>query len=336
MKKIDTCIPFQPFFVDCRYAIVFSAIKTFDIGIFPILADATFLYGFDDTRKSRVKFFSDPLITPLSVKMKQMGITRRTTYVNEHNLVKNIECCIDKGEPIFVNIDIFYTKLKWLPWLVFDKVISKDHASHGILIYGYDSESKVFFILDDGGDGCFTDIMAYEELVEAYIGNTALNNSKDSIIQVYSGLNYQQTGLWQEIAPHCRCFAQNQLNNKSIINENHFLVSSILSNVEDILSSETGFEEYGALRAFTLQCFQLKNAMKYCISQLFPHEHELICLLDRITFHWRIVYMNFNKAFVSNNISESAVTNVYDRIEKIQDLEVQCHAYMFERLVQYA
>ena len=83
--------------------------------------------------------------------------------LNKENLIETIQEKIEKNKYCFFLLDMYYIDEWWM------KKKERYHCTHQSLIYGYDCEKKVFYIVDFFKKKYQSISVSYELLVEAYI-----------------------------------------------------------------------------------------------------------------------------------------------------------------------
>lgn len=139
LKIIEQIHPFNEFFYrDCFYNSLFSIINYAQGDIGNILANEIQLYDYMPANVLKVGIVTIS-IEPMNKVLEDMNVF---CYSSQHKVEPyEIYDALDNDMPVIVMVDCFEESIR-------GEYYQKEHFDHNLLIYGYDLEQSIFYIIE--------------------------------------------------------------------------------------------------------------------------------------------------------------------------------------------
>lgn len=135
-KTIDNIVPYKPIRLDCFRQALIPIIIHYNKIYQPLL-----LMNYVYLKYSDKLIFEDHWVRNNCDSYKDIGIFVCNDTVTVDDYINKICTYIDNDIPVISLMDLFYNKL-------YPSVYLSLHSKHGVPVYGYDKENKLFDILD--------------------------------------------------------------------------------------------------------------------------------------------------------------------------------------------
>ena len=188
---------FKPYnqldYFDCYCKAMFHIMDYFQIDVYRFLLNQ--LYGYRYTKNDKFSFCLYQYSLQQDT-LEYTGLIREIITLSENPIIQ-INRSIEEGKPVLILIDCFY-----LPFRI--DAYNTSHLNHFICIYGFDSEKRVFYVVDHDYVNSFAyrkhelEYDAFMEFINAsrnkqlsffaFSKDEAIDQSDQSYIQEYSNM----------------------------------------------------------------------------------------------------------------------------------------------------
>jgi len=187
LKKVE---PFNDiFFKTCYYNSFFSALYTGDKDIYPFLQND--ISGYDIVNnKIEVKYHP---AKPIETILEQSGIIMDDS-APIGNLINDIVTSLSADKVVIVAVDCYYEPIR-------KEMFLKNNWAHSLLVYGFDMEKRLFYVLEHSGvyhlDYKAAEI-GFDDLVNAYDGYRK-NFGKTFLFPEYTRISFRKENCIENI-----------------------------------------------------------------------------------------------------------------------------------------
>lgn len=272
--------------------------------------------------------------------------------IQSDNLIEDIELSISSQHPVILSIDCFYEPLR-------RDTFMKDHWPHNILVYGYGSIKKEFYVLEHRHKDSLRygqQVIQYKDLENCYKGYLTNFKDLDSINSNYNRLVYDNMGehntfysfrvakdnnsndLSQENSKIKaeNDFLQNLSTNKELIYSGQAILINFCSTLKDIVSDEIILTS--VLDELVDSINNIVNAKKveaYRLSKLFPGKLETISILNDMIELWDSIRAHIVKYQLLPECNINVLVDISKYIDKLRGLE-EAYVDMLYKILPYA
>jgi len=142
MKKM---FPFSNYpFLNCSHNSLLTIAAYYNKDTFSIINNFVTIYRFDENKIKDRGYFKLEVVNFKSLDqiLGEMGITINHIFPFASTLQSQIITSLSKGNPVAIYIDLYYQRGREFYYL-------KQHGSHPVLVYGFNSTRNEVYIVDD-------------------------------------------------------------------------------------------------------------------------------------------------------------------------------------------
>jgi len=145
---IDNLEPFgHVFYKNCYYNCLFSVLEHFQVPVASFMINDSYFYCI----KGSLLHMETCTLYNEDEWIESLGI-RKTSVNTCDNILEYIISAIDDEQPLIVYVDYFYESIR-------PDVFQKVHGPHTLLIYGYDRQLSIFYVIEHSN----RDSLAYKK-----------------------------------------------------------------------------------------------------------------------------------------------------------------------------
>jgi len=227
------------------------------------------------------------------------------------NLVQMLEESIRGNAPVIVNIDCFYHPMR-------TDTYKKNHWPHFILVYGYDSRTQQFTILDhdDANSTNFCERkISYESLVDCYQGYlTGFPQKKDSS-SFYSYMRISDSKIEQK--DYYPVLVENYTRYHDDVHQGIDMLQNYVDELSRIIQNASALEQNKTLLNLSLKkIVQAKSSERYRIHRLigpsWPH-----CIIDEIVKEWTRMHFALKKQEQLESFDRKNTVSFKEKLQNI-------------------
>lgn len=314
---IDNIEPYNDvFYKDCFYNSAFPIVKHFNKDILIYLVND--IIAFEGTKSAHMPLAAEYFpVKSLEDVMKEEGIQCKTQAVCQ-DLEAEVKAAIDMKHPVIVWIDCFYKEDR-------TDTYKKVHWPHSLLIYGYNEERQVFFIVEHE----FRDnlsykkkVISYANLEEAYQGYLE-NYHNDKSVPTFSSYSLDEsiTAITDRAAAFA-IFVQNQKNSKEAVYGGLERLKTFCSYFKNLILDKEklarGVEEVvNGLNTI----INIKRVEEYKLTLIAQNDFEGIKSLQESITLWSSLRSIMAKYLFSSVYKEKSMQKAVKAIDEIYTLE---------------
>lgn len=312
-KKIDGVKPFNELQLrSCYYHQMAAAYTAFGIEPQIIAGNYLPLYEFDAKKKEmKIKPFE---ILDENILEDLTGV-HRDRYKKVDELEKFATEQINAGHPVLLMVDCFYLDYREDTYL-------QTHVAHSILIYGYDSEKRIFII----NEHMFRNSYKYiEKFVPMHVIITAYNNFIDRLMKNgFSLIVFQKKrdveNIELDILKRKISSMKKELR-KSVRN-----FGKCIDFIRVNLSEREKFDKIkDTIISYIGEARRYKNTQRNLLGFLFD-KGELYSIADRIVENYIFIYGLIVKMKAMNQYNTQFIRKILARCDELLELESKLHA----------
>lgn len=319
IKIIDNIQPFnEVFYIDCFYNAFFPILQYLGASNLAFLSNDIFLYKYEQKHNNGhldAKFISG--LDVEKILFEDYGV-KTVVKVKTEDVLSDIKIAIQNGRPVIISVDCFYEPIRL-------DMYNQEHWSHALLIYGYNEEEQIFYILEHENVNSLNyrpTKISYTDMVNSYAGyitNLQKGDKTPSYFEFYVNQSHDKSEL-------------QALDKKNYIERHKFNLEknrAIISNSLDFLRMYTTYyksiakdDKYLAanidalIRQFN-NVIKAKRAEIYKLTKIYGADWELNLLQKRILANWNYLKVVIEK-FKYSNVYRVQVFET--SIEKLQDI----------------
>jgi len=281
VHEIPNIRPFNDtYFIDCTFPSFFTAVKNFKGSVFSYIANYSFVYKLDHTSNG----LSLQLEKLPAEKFTTMNRRNHITAEYRNNLCKDItDIVIDsllKGSLVLLPIDAYYYKHPF-----HDLYYLKEHHSHFILIYGFDTNRRIFKTVESNGfewnnnNCCYKHELSFDDLVLGHEG--IVNHVKTDMT----------LGILSKDNPDHSIIDDPKANKKFMIDNLRLHKNNILLGLDCICELADNIEQFDISKGtlFDNKIASLSNMYK--IKHILDYNQTYEQILQKILDNWRMIEM---------------------------------------------
>lgn len=253
--------------------------------------------------------------------LNDMGIVQCGKRISE-NIVSDIKQAINLKRPTIINLDCFYESIR-------DDAYMKNHYPHFILIYGFNDNTKEFYIIEHKYKDSFIytkRLIGYNDIVNCYnsgIEYLKLQNYGDTFYEYYIMEDFKYTknkhSYYMEYLDYLYC-------NKEIFENN---LIEFKNNIPEFMNHITYFDNLDYVIDQLNNIIEEKNKEKYILITLFNDFKEINILIEKIINEWIIIRGIIAKMKYSNKNDINKINNIKIRKEEIYLKELMLNNILF-------
>ncbi|MBU3198524.1 amino acid adenylation domain-containing protein [Clostridium estertheticum] len=307
------------YYIDCFYNAFFPIVNYINGSLLPFLANDVLVYSRDKEMQLDTKF-----ITSLTV--EKILIDEFNIYtdikVSVGNIVESIKNAILNHRLVIIHIDCYYESIR-------EDMYNKNHWTHALLVYGYDDEDEVCYVLehDDINNLNYKPKkISYNDIINCYNGyltNFQKGEKTPSYFEFYLKNNYLNNSLEKiNIKKYQKNYLNCILDNKKVMEEslnklNKFKLDYInIVNDEEYLRKNIDhiIHQYNNI-------IKAKKADFYKISKLFNDNQKLLNIQKEVEVSWNYIKIIAEKLKYSGIYKNKIFINSAEKLDKICSLE---------------
>lgn len=306
--EIPDIVPYSDvYYVGCFYLPFFTAVKNLKGSVFSFITDNSYIYRLEQTEVGLSLDIENRETRSFSQITEDNGISYEFKLGYCEGINDIIMDALLKGHVIILPIDGFYYKHPY-----HDLFYLKEHHSHHILIYGFDSEREMFKTVEVDGfqwntkGFCYKHEISFENLISCHQGICEYfkENPMPSLVQ----LSKKDPNKIVNDDPHFYkdIMIQNLKTHKN----------DILQGLQNIKTLEDNIEQFNISKA---ACFNNKVASvanEYKIKKVLGEEASYVPLLKNIVDSWivieSLIYKSEFAGIKNKNVFRSSLHRLYD------------------------
>ncbi|MDF2857297.1 MAG: hypothetical protein K0Q87_3148, partial [Neobacillus sp.] len=331
-KVLQGILPFNElYYRDCFYNALFPILGHFKKSILPILINDFPVYNYSDVQSATrigIDYYSNKQLEQVLFKM---GIIMNPIQWESENddILSLVTTLLLLDKPVILGVDCYYLTDR-------SDMYNKNHWSHTILVYGFDSIRKVFNVIEHDKINTLTykhREISYDALAKAfggYIKNYYNPNTSPAIYEfsVHSG----QTEDFN-MSKLIRFYERNVLSSSNYINKGlNRDLPQILSGILKQVGDEEVIKKCINELLFIINGITLaKKAENYLISKL-GLSQELITMHNNLVEYWSTVNVVLEKYSVTGKYRSESFKQFPLILEKVQQTEIDFYFLLTENL----
>lgn len=217
---------FEPFndiiYRGCFYSAFFPIVRHYNRPVLPYMANEVNTYTYKED-KMDVTYLSYKPIADIS---EEVGIHFASKVYSE-NIIKDIMTAISSERPVILCIDCYYESIR-------PDTYMKTHFPHSLLVYGFNEEEKVFYILEHRHSGSLIyekRTITYKDLADSYNGFIKNFPGVDMIGSLYHNITVQK-----DSSTYFEFSTNKNLQDNNLADDFRILASSMLKYKNDLIS----------------------------------------------------------------------------------------------------
>ncbi len=272
-------IPYnEVYYANCFYVCFFAAVKYLNGSILSYFANDHFTYRIEPTAEGLTLKLNLLQEIPFPEMAENNNILLDIRYDYFEDIVDRVMDTILKGNVVVLPVDGFYYKHRY-----HDLFFQKEHHNQIALIYGFDSEKKIFKVFEVNGFGCTTNNFCYTTEISfqnLIICHEGIINYKPNIPTLTILSNINPDKKINEDPPSCK---------NSLIKNMKLHRSEIIKSLQDIclLSDSIDKFDINTVEVFNNKVASMSNL--YRIKSILGDEYNLESLQEDIIKNWAVI-----------------------------------------------
>ncbi len=314
--EVQNIIPFTDvYYVDCINLVLLTAIRGLNGSISSYIANDYFVYRLVKSENGlRLRLEKQQVKLPNEI-AEDNGINIQYSFEFGNDIIDSIIEAIENESMVLLPMDGYYYNHPY-----HDLFYLKEHHHQFILIYGFDSQKKVFKIVDVNGfewntkNFCYKHEMSYQNLVKCHEGiinfdpkmPTLRKYSKDSRSVIVNN--------------------DSQFYKNIMINNMKLHKTDILKGLQDILVLADNIEQFDMDDTAAFNNKVASSSNLYKMTNLLGGEYSNTYLIESIVNEWMIIQMLICKNGLNGMIDNKKFS---PRLREIHELESRLYEELF-------
>lgn len=322
-KVLENINPFcDIFYKSCFYNSFFPVVKRLGKMIEPFLINDVPVFDYDenmDDVKLRIKYIENERLEKLCDDLG-IGFDIRGS---SNNIIDDIVSAIEKDRPVIIWVDCFFESIR-------EDTYQKEHLPHTWLVYGFNSEEKIFNIIEHS----FSQNLLYKERIisfedtensyKGYLTNYEYGEDLPTYFEFYPSVYNKNSYKADDVI--------------RVMTQNIYSVrEQIISGLENILRFYDDFvyivsdeqilrKNISNLISLFNDILNAKKAEKFKNLRIIKEPQNIKFLLDNVYDSWSSLRLELTRYMFSPNYDISALQVLADRIKEIYKWENEYYA----------
>ncbi|GKU76569.1 beta-ketoacyl synthase N-terminal-like domain-containing protein [Paenibacillus sp. L3-i20] len=317
------------YYRNCFYNSFFPVVNHFGGGILPFLLNDLIVFhhsGLEDSSGYELCYRE---VQPLESLFSQLNLIVQTNYGFD-DLTDELIQSIRQGNPVIVWIDIYYVPMRKDAYM-------KQHVDHTLLIYGYDEQNRLFYMLEhDRRENLSYKpcTIGFDDLVRACQGFQEHYQEMEHRAASYVISHNSDADRWRLDLPELKgIFARNLLNNLHSLNESMEVLKQFVKWIKHISSTEDCLKQNVGMLVDTLnQMLMAKQVEGYRITALYGVDAEILVAHRECVDHWETIRKGIVRFFYVPTYQIDRIEAIHARLDRLLAAEERFLAAMINQL----
>ncbi|WP_051217179.1 DUF1839 family protein [Paenibacillus assamensis] len=336
MYNSDTFIlpdmePFNDlYYRNCFYNSFFPVVNHFGGSILPfLLNDVIGFHRSEHTEGAGGYELRYQEVQPIETLFSQFHLTVHTGS-EFTNITEEIIQRIRQGHPVIVWIDSYYVPFR-------KDAYQKQHVDHTILIYGCDEHSQKFHIFEHDRRENLTYkpcMIDYEDLVRACRGFQDHFQQQEQRVAYYiTEFNHGASPWKPELAELQQLFANNQLQNRRLLDESIAVLHQFVGWIKAVSSSEELYKQEIEVIVETLnQILNAKQVEGYRLTALYGADAAVVVAHQACVEQWETIRKGSVRFLYVPTYQMDRIEAMHARLERLWEAEQQFLSTFMDQL----
>ncbi len=326
IKLLNEIEPFNDiFYKNCFYNAAFPVLRFYNRSVLLFLVNDIIIYTRNEQNNG--EYINTEYVSnkPVEKILEEEGLKYQTKKLC-NNVIEDIINAISNDRLPIVFIDCFYEPIKLSSYM-------KEHWNHSLLVYGYDTDQRVFHVIEHRHRDNLTyekRTLSFDDLeksYEGYIRNFYIDSDSMSYIEIYCDdtKNKSDLNIVADMKRYRHILFENTDNQKKLIFERLKIFEKFIREYEEISSDETSLHE-NALKLLNNfnDIINSKNVEKYKIENLFGIESDYSKLIEEICGNWTYVRNALAKYLYSSVFKKEVFETSIKKLYAVYEIELKC------------
>lgn len=326
IKILNGIEPFNDiFYKNCFYNAAFPVLRYYNKSVLLFLINDIIIYTKNEQNDGEYINTEYVSIKPIEKILEEEGLKYESKKLCD-NVIGDIINAISKDRLPIVSIDCFYEPIKISSYM-------KEHWNHSLLVYGYDTDQRVFHVIEHRHRDNLTyekRILSFDDLkksFEGYITNFYTDADPMSYIEIYCDDIKDEcaSNIDEDMNRYRHILFENIDSQKKFISERLEIFKNFILEYEQISLDETSLHE-NALKLLNNfnDIINSKNVEKYKIESLFGIDSEYFKLIEEICGNWVYVRNALAKYIYSSFYKKEVFETSIKKLYRIYEVEHKC------------
>ncbi len=319
--EIKNVSPFNTvYYVDCFFLALFTAIKAFNGSIFSYISNDYFAYNLEKTPAGLSLVVRNYQIRPVEDLEKYNGILTESKFEYCHDIVDIIKEALLHDKLIIIPIDGFYYKHPY-----HDLFYLQHHHYQSILIYGFNSERKVFLTAEANGmesdsERCFyKHEISFQDMKKCHEGVVNYVQGGLPTIRLISKIN-PQIKVNDDPQSYKNTMINNLMANSEIIHNGLKSIRTLAENINEFDMSETA--------CFNNKVASASNLFKF--RNILGENSKYVPVMEEIYKAWAVMRDLAYRDQLRGGVHDKK--KYYHKLCQIYDMESKLYNSLFDSM----
>ncbi|MCR8844347.1 phosphopantetheine-binding protein [Paenibacillus sp. SC116] len=318
------------YYRNCFYNSFFPVVNHFGGSILPfLLNDVIGFHHSEHTESAGGYELRYQEVQPIETLFSQFHLTVHTGS-EFLNIVEEITQRIRQGHPVIVWIDSYYVPFR-------KDAYQKQHVDHTLLIYGCNEHSKKFHIFEHDRRENLTYkpcLIDYEDLVRACQGFQDHFQQREQRVAYYITEYNHSASQWKpKLAELQQLFANNQLQNRRLLNESMAVLHQFVGWIKAISSSEDLYKQQIEVIVETLnQILNAKQVEGYRLTALYGADAAVVAAHHACVEQWETIRKGSVRFLYVPTYQVDRIEAMHARLERLWEAEQQFLSTFMDQL----
>ena len=315
--EMQNIIPFNDvYYVDCLHLSFFTVVKHFSGSIFSFIANDYFVYNLEQTVNGLSLKLEKQQVLSIIEMAEYNGITVESRYDYGNDIIGNITDALLSGSIVVIPVDSYYYRHPY-----HNLFYLTEHHRQTMIVFGFDSERKVFKIVDVNGfewntkNFCYKHEISFQDMVKCHEGSITFDQNAPTLIKV------SKDNTNKVLSDDPRFYKGTMVTNMKLHK------NDILKGLQNIRIFSENIEQFDIDKSTVFTNKVTSSGNQYKMKSILDNEYTYDPLMESIIDSWIIIE---NLIYKNEFKGRSERKKFTSQLNQLYDLE----SMLYERLFQ--